>query len=71
MQESTTPDTTNGGARFYKYQWWLAPGATYANGHLGQFIYAFPEKKIIIVRLGKSEGKAPWSYLIRRMAASL
>ncbi len=69
--ESTTPDTTHGGARFYKYQWWLQPGTTFAQGFLGQYIYSFPQKNIIIVRLGKAEGKAPWSALIRGLAASL
>lgn len=68
---STTPDTTDGGVRFYKYQWWLAPGATYAAGHLGQYIFSFPEKNLIIVRLGKAEGKAPWRRIIGGLAASL
>ncbi|RYD52246.1 MAG: class C beta-lactamase-related serine hydrolase [Sphingobacteriales bacterium] len=71
VRESMVPDTTAGGARFYKYQWWLAPGAVYANGHLGQFIFAFPEKKLIIVRLGKADGKTPWPFLIRNLAAAL
>ncbi len=71
VRESTTADTTNGGMRFYKYQWWLAPGAAYADGHLGQFIYTVPEKKLVIVRLGKNEGRAPWGYILRTLAAAL
>jgi CubicO group peptidase (beta-lactamase class C family) len=31
-----------------------------AEGILGQFIYVNPTKKLIIVRLGKNEGKADW-----------
>ncbi len=71
IQESTTPDTTDGGVRFYKYQWWLAPHAAYANGYLGQLLYSFPEKNLLILRLGKAEGKAPWERIIQSLAASL
>ncbi len=71
IRESTTPDTTDGGVRYYKYQWWLGPGAVYAAGHLGQYIFSFPQKNIIIVRLGKAEGKAPWRRIIGSIAASL
>jgi hypothetical protein len=31
-----------------------------ADGFLGQFIYVNPSKNIIIVRLGKNEGKIKW-----------
>ncbi|EDM34800.1 hypothetical protein PBAL39_02850 [Pedobacter sp. BAL39] len=31
-----------------------------AQGILGQYIYVHPHKNLIIVRLGKSQGKADW-----------
>lgn len=40
---------------YYSYQWWhYLEDDFYAQGLLGQFIYVYPSKKIIIVRLGKS-----------------
>lgn len=60
--ESTSPDTTNGGIKYYKYQWWLPnPSQDFmAEGILGQFIYVNPSKNLIIVRLGKKEGDTNW-----------
>lgn len=56
----------------YSYQWWLLPtetGTDYeAHGILGQYIYVCPEKNIIIVRLGKKEGKLYWDQLFRMIA---
>ncbi len=43
-------------------------GDFFAEGHLGQFIYVYPEKNIIIVRLGKKYGVTPWSRLFRDIA---
>lgn len=43
-------------------------GDFFAEGHLGQFIYVYPEKNIIIVRLGKKYGVTPWSSLFRDIA---
>lgn len=40
----------------------------YAEGILGQFIYVYPEKKIIIVRLGKKYGDIDWSRLFLEIA---
>ncbi len=39
-----------------------------AEGILGQFIYVNPTKNLIIVRLGKSEGKADWWSLFTSLA---
>jgi len=58
VADCTTPDTTNGGVKFYKYQWWLNQGITGSygcDGLLGQRIFVYPEKKIVIVRLGKGD----------------
>ncbi len=40
----------------------------YAEGILGQFIYLYPDKNIIIVRLGKKEGPLPWATLAKAIA---
>lgn len=70
--QSTKVDTTNGSDWNYQYQWWLPSktGDFMADGILGQYIYVHPEKNLIIVRLGKSEGKADWSKIFMAMAES-
>lgn len=52
------------GFRGYQYQWWLASQdeAYYGNGHLEQFLYVNPAKRIIIVRLGRV-GDEPQDWL--------
>lgn len=72
VQESTHTDTSEGGARYYKYQWWLPSnkGDFLAAGILGQFIYVNPEKKLIIVRLGKKDGSVDWWNIFKSLAAN-
>ncbi|RZJ82633.1 MAG: class C beta-lactamase-related serine hydrolase [Chryseobacterium sp.] len=62
VTQSTKIDTTNGSVGYYQYQWWLPTqtGDFMAQGILGQYIYVHPDKNLIIVRLGKKEGKADW-----------
>lgn len=62
VTQSTKIDTTNGSVGYYQYQWWLPTqtGDFMAQGILGQYIYVNPDKNLIIVRLGKKEGKADW-----------
>ena len=62
VEQSTKLDTSNGSAWYYQYQWWLPTktGDFMANGILGQYIYVNPDSDVIIVRLGKKEGKADW-----------
>ncbi len=69
---STKVDSTNGSAHFYQYQWWLpsSTGEFMAQGILGQYIYVNPAKKLIIVRLGKKEGKADWWEILRTLGQS-
>jgi CubicO group peptidase (beta-lactamase class C family) len=40
----------------------------YAEGLLGQFIYIYPEKNIIIVRLGKKRGDVIWPDVFQEIA---
>jgi CubicO group peptidase (beta-lactamase class C family) len=46
--------------KFYGYQWWLMADLNrnifYARGILGQYMIVIPDKRIIIVRLGKHRG---------------
>ncbi|HLV51767.1 MAG TPA: serine hydrolase [Flavobacterium sp.] len=62
VMQSTKIDTTKGSVGYYQYQWWLPTqtGDFMAQGILGQYIYVHPEKNLVIVRLGKNEGKADW-----------
>ena len=64
---------------FYSYQWWhtldrdennrVRPANDfYADGLLGQFIYVYPGKNIVIVRLGKKEGLQGWPTLMKEIA---
>jgi len=70
VEESTKLDTSEGSAKFYQYQWWLpTPNEDFmAEGILGQFLYVNPKKDLIIVRLGKKEGKAYWWTIFTSLA---
>ncbi len=70
VEESTKLDTTEGSVGYYQYQWWLPkPNEDFmAEGHLGQFIYVNPAKDLVIVRLGKNEGKAKWWSIFTSLA---
>lgn len=70
VEESTKLDTTEGSANFYQYQWWLpTPNEDFmAQGILGQFVYVNPSKDLIIVRLGKKDGKANWWTIFTSLA---
>lgn len=66
VAQSTKIDTTNGSSWEYQYQWWLPTktGDFMAEGILGQLVYVHPEKNLIMVRLGKKEGKANWEDVL-------
>jgi CubicO group peptidase (beta-lactamase class C family) len=66
VEESTK--ISEGGAKWYGYQWWFTKNGYTAEGILGQFIYVNPKKKLIIVRLGKSEGKRNWPSLFDQIS---
>lgn len=70
VRQSTKIDTTKGSVWYYQYQWWLPTqtGDFMAQGILGQYIYVNPEKNLIIVRLGKNEGKANWWEIMASLA---
>lgn len=55
----------------YTYQWRVVEeGAIFAKGVLGQYIYIYPSKNIIIVRFGKKAGKMNWPALFRDIVTS-
>lgn len=70
VEESTRLETSEGSVNFYQYQWWLpTPNEDFmAEGILGQFVYVNPTKDLIIVRLGKKEGKADWWAIFTSLA---
>lgn len=51
------PDKKNEVTNYYGYQWWMYPEkgeqTFYARGLKGQYIFCFPEKNMVVVRLGK------------------
>lgn len=71
VETSTKADTTEGGAPYYRYQWWMPGnnGAYMAEGILGQYVYVNPAKDLIIVRLGRNEGKTDWWQLFQSMSS--
>lgn len=74
VAESTKIDSTAGSAWFYQNQWWLPArdGSFQAQGILGQYIYVNPAANVIIVRLGKAQGKTSnWRSLFAAIAGKL
>lgn len=56
------PDGYGNACDYYGYQWWIVPrsdGIFYARGILGQYIIVIPEKRMVIVRLGKKRSSRP------------
>jgi CubicO group peptidase (beta-lactamase class C family) len=54
---SVHQDTSGNNRRFFNNNWGLGPlkyGSYYAVGLYGQYLYVYPEKKIIIIRFGES-----------------
>ena len=70
VETSTKAVTTNGGASFYRYQWWLpsSDGDFHAEGILGQFIYVDPARELVIIRLGGAYGNIGWPQFFRTLA---
>jgi len=57
---------------YYNYQWRVCKlGDFYAQGILGQFIYVYPEKNVIIVRNGSNYGISNWLDVFRYIAEHL
>jgi len=56
----------------YTYQWRvLENGAFFAKGILGQYIFVYPEKNVIGVRMGKDYGDIDWAALFMALSNQL
>ncbi|MEM1000962.1 MAG: serine hydrolase [Bacteroidota bacterium] len=73
VRKSTAIDAAENAWDGYQYQWWIVSknGDYTAEGHLGQFIYIYPDKDLVIVRLGKNYGGVYWKETFREIAAQL
>jgi len=68
---SVVNDSRDGEGFGYTYCWRVTPkGAIFAKGILGQYIYVYPKKKVIIVRLGKKNGIS-WGKLCEKLVDQL
>ena len=66
-------EVTNIGASNYKYQWWLlGEGGDYSTfGKDGQYVYVNPEKNLILVRLGETDGGIYWFKVFQELAKGI
>lgn len=75
FKESTNFDTLNGSTGIYKHQWWkgvLDEGDYAAQGLNGQYIYLFPNKNLMIIRLGDGYGdEKNWMALMASISKTL
>ncbi|MGB4122749.1 MAG: serine hydrolase [Bacteroidales bacterium] len=56
----------------YSYGWRVKEdGAFFAKGILGQYIYVFPDKEVIIVRLGKRSSGVDWVSFFEKLCSQL
>jgi CubicO group peptidase (beta-lactamase class C family) len=70
VETSIKPSREQGGAGFYRYQWWLpsAEGDFCAEGILGQYVYVDPQRELVMVRLGSGNAGLDWTQVFRSMA---
>jgi CubicO group peptidase (beta-lactamase class C family) len=71
VRASVEPDSSAGRPR-YGYFWWVKPtegepNRYYAEGRFGQFIYVVPDRKLIVVRTGKTDGEVNWVSVFERI----
>jgi CubicO group peptidase (beta-lactamase class C family) len=61
----------------YRRAWWVYPPtdtthyAFGATGHLGQYIFVFPELQLVFVRFGRNTGGVSWPAVFRAIATEL
>ena len=72
VRASVQPDAGAGRPR-YGYLWWVRPGEDeadryYAEGRFGQFIYVVPDRALILVRTGRTDGDVDWFSVFERIA---
>lgn len=54
--------------RNYGYGWWLTSSAAVGNGKDGQYLYVDPARRVVIVRLGESDGGIGWVDILTEVA---
>jgi CubicO group peptidase (beta-lactamase class C family) len=61
----------------YRRAWWLYPAdgdeprAVAATGHLGQYLFVFPDQEVVIVRFGRKPGGVHWPTVFRSIVRAL
>jgi CubicO group peptidase (beta-lactamase class C family) len=64
-------------AMCYRRAWWIPepePGVgrmIAATGHLGQYIYVFPDLDVVVVRFGRRTGGVSWPAIVREVAREI
>lgn len=65
------PDYENSLLTNYGYQWWLiGEEAIVALGKNGQYLYVHPSHRVVIVRLGESQGGISWIDILHQIGTS-
>lgn len=65
------------GSVCHQHAWWLYPEtgrqrrAVGATGHLGQFIFIFPDEQLVMVRFGKQDGGVSWPAVFQTVATAV
>lgn len=52
----------------YGYEWWLTEDAFVALGKGGQYLYIDPSRRVLVVRLGQTDGGIGWIDILRQVA---
>ncbi|HEX6947120.1 MAG TPA: serine hydrolase [Acidimicrobiia bacterium] len=52
----------------YGYGWWLTESAAVGFGKDGQYLYVDPDRRVVVVRLGDSQGGIGWVEILARVA---
>jgi CubicO group peptidase (beta-lactamase class C family) len=61
----------------YRRGWWLYPAggdeprAVAATGHLGQYLFVFPDQEVVIARFGRKPGGVHWPTVFRAIVRAL
>jgi CubicO group peptidase (beta-lactamase class C family) len=72
IKKSITYNTDSTQQYYYNYQWRVCNlGDYFAKGVLGQFIYVYPDKNVIIVRNGNDYGIDNWLDVFRYIAKNI
>lgn len=74
VQQTLRPNNTEGSVDYYNHQWWFPcqdQKCYLAQGILGQYVFVYPAKKIVIVRLSKKDNKVSWTRFFQGLINKL